>query len=74
MEFSRLLPPGVPEHQIIFVFRHCLVLLNVCYFNVILNDSIKIDPSHVGSVLSKSNGPLGRWDLDDFYMLKGASG
>lgn len=35
VEFSCHLPPGVSEHQIIFVFRHCLVLLNVCYFNLI---------------------------------------
>lgn len=35
VEFSCRLPPGVPERQVIFVFRRCLVLLDVCYFNLI---------------------------------------
>lgn len=31
VEFSCHLPPGVSEHQVIFVFRQCSVLLNVVY-------------------------------------------
>lgn len=44
VEFSCHLPPGVSEHRVIFVFRHCLVLLNVVY-SLPLNDSMKTDPA-----------------------------